>query len=169
MRGLAATTCAALVAHAAAQPAGGTPPAPVLEGNASGVFLNDAGDVLTARHAVTGCRSLFVLKDGRVAEATVRAISSQPELDVAVLRSDIKPYLGATFPRGEALPTATISVFSEAHGPLQRMADRSAVLGNALTVPGAEGLQLLSGAKPGASGSAVLDAGGLLLGVVVER
>ena len=169
MRGLAATTCAALVAHAAVQPAGGTPPAPVLEGNASGVFLNDAGDVLTARHAVTGCRSLFVLKDGRVAEATVRATSPQPELDIAVLRSDIKPYLGATFPRGEALPAATISVFSEAHGPLQRMADRSAVLGNALTVPGAEGLQLLSGAKPGASGSAVLDAGGLLLGVVVER
>lgn len=53
-----------------------------------------------------------------------------------------------------ALPAATIPVFSEAHGPLQRMADRSAVLGNALTVPGAEGLHLLSGAKPGASGAA---------------
>lgn len=164
-RRVAAAACAAAAVFAIAEES----PPRGLEGNASGVFLNEAGDVLTARHAVTGCRSLFVLKDGRVAEATVRATSSQPELDIAVLRSDIKPYLGATFPRSEALPAATISVFSEAHGPLQRMADRSAVLGNALTVPGAEGLQLLSGAKPGASGSAVLDAGGLLLGVVVER
>src|SRR5450830_611907 len=37
-----------------------------IEAQASGVFLNANGDVLTARHAVAGCRSLYVIKDGQV-------------------------------------------------------------------------------------------------------
>ncbi|RQO62971.1 hypothetical protein DBV14_03035 [Variovorax sp. KBW07] len=137
------------------------------EANASGVFLNEAGDVLTARHAVSDCRSLFAIKGGQVAQATV--IAESAELDVAVLRTTLKPYLGATFALADAAPGRSIGVFTEAYAVLQRLPDRAALLSNAMTVPGAEGLQLLSGAKPGASGSAVLGADGLLLGVVVER
>ena len=37
---------------------------------ASGVFINMRGDVLTARHAVSNCPSLFVVKNGQVAPAT---------------------------------------------------------------------------------------------------
>lgn len=141
----------------------GAPP----EANASGVFLNEAGDVLTARHAVSDCRSLFAIKGGQVAQATV--IAESAELDIAVLRTTLKPYLGATFALADAAPGRSIGVFTEAYAVLQRLPDRAALLSNAMTVPGAEGLQLLSGAKPGASGSAVLGADGLLLGVVVER
>jgi len=137
------------------------------EANASGVFLNEAGDVLTARHAVSGCHSLFALKGGHVSQASV--IAESPELDLAVLRTTLKPYLSATLALGDAAPTQSVGVFTEAYAVLQNLPNRSALLSNAMTVPGAEGLQLLSGVKPGASGSAVLGADGLLLGVVVER
>lgn len=158
---LAAATLAAVLSL------GASLPAQAQEVNASGVFLNDEGEVLTARHAVAHCRSLFVLKDGRVVEATVHAMS--PDLDVAVLRSSLKPYLSATFAQTATAPAGSTGVFTEAYGPLQRMPDRASVLSNALTIPGSDDMQLLSGAQPGASGSAVLGAGGLLLGVVVER
>ena len=44
-----------------------------LESQASGLFINAAGQVLTAAHAVTGCASLYALKDGQVRRATVVA------------------------------------------------------------------------------------------------
>ena len=137
------------------------------EASASGVFLNEAGDVLTARHAVADCRSLFALKGGHVSQAGVVAESA--ELDLAVLRTTLKPYLSATLALGDVLPTQSVGVFTEAYAVLKNLPDRAALPSNAMTVPGAEGLQLLSGVKPGASGSAVLGADGLLLGVVVER
>ncbi len=156
---LAAMACAALAGAAHAVPP---------EANASGVFLNEAGDVLTARHAVLDCRSLFALKGAQVAQA--RVIAESAELDVAVLRTTLKPYLHATLAAGGGAPaSASVGVFTEAYTVLQRMPDRASLLSNAMTVPGADGLQLLSGVQPGASGSAVLGADGLLLGVVVER
>ena len=145
----------------------GAPP----EATASGVFLNAAGDVLTARHAVADCRSLFALKGAQVAQA--RVIAESEALDIAVLRTTLTPYLHATLATSERTSAAgSVGVFAEAYAVLQRMPDRTALLSNALTVPavsGAEGLHLLSGVQPGASGSAVLGADGLLLGVVVER
>jgi hypothetical protein len=133
----------------------------------SGVFLNAAGDVLTARHVVEDCRSLYVVKDGRVAPATLLASSRDP--DLAVLSTPLKPYLSATLARTAPANTASMGVFAEAYSVLLRMPDRARLLSNAMTVPGSDGLQLLSGVKPGASGSGVLGNGGLLLGVVVER
>lgn len=134
----------------------------------SGVFLNADGDVLTARHVVAGCRSLYVVKDGKVVMATLRAISS--ELDVAVLATAIKPFLSAVLQRAALPPDRSVAVFAEAYTRLQRMPERHRVLSNAITVPDQDGdLQMLSGVKPGASGSAVLGVSGLLLGIVVER
>lgn len=135
--------------------------------NASGVFLNDAGDVLTARHAVEKCASLFAIKGTQVAQASVLAVSA--EWDLAVLRTTLKPYLHATLASTDAAATGSVGVFAEAYAVLQELPERGALLSNAMTVPGAEGLQLLSGVQPGASGSAVLNSAGLMLGVVVER
>lgn len=137
------------------------------ESSASGVFLNADGDVLTAAHAVSACRSLFLIKGAQVVEATLRAID--PALDLAVLAGTLRPYLSATIAQADLLPSASIGVFAEAYETLQRLPDRAGLLSNAMTVPGAEGLQLISGARPGASGTAVLGADGLLLGMVVER
>ena len=138
-----------------------------LETQASGVFLNTAGEVLTARHAVTGCTRLFAVKDGRVVQARVRAVSG--ESDLAVISTTLTPYLSATLIQTPPSTANSIGVFTEAYGPLQKMPDRARVLSNAITVPSNDGMLLLSGAKPGASGSAVLNGSGLLLGMVVER
>ena len=142
------------------------------EAQASGVFLNANGDVLTARHAVAGCGSLYVVKDARVVTASLRAVSD--ETDVAVLATALKPVLSAVFSRTELPSDRSVAVFAEAYSRLLRMPDRARVLSNAMTVvvtSPTEGrdLQLLSGVKPGASGSPVLGVGGLLLGIVVER
>jgi len=67
--------------------------------NASGFFVDLAGTVLTARHVVNGCQSLYLLKDGRVARAELVAVSD--ESDLALLHSSIKPYLAAVFAAGD--------------------------------------------------------------------
>lgn len=138
-----------------------------LDTHASGVFLNAAGDVLTARHAVATCSTIYAVKDGRVVEAKL-ALANQ-ELDLAVLRTTLKPYLSATLAQTEAHSGSSVGVFSEAYSVLQRLPGRATLVSNAITVPGNDGMQLLSGVKPGASGSAVIGGAGLVLGVVVSR
>eukprot|EP01038_Epipyxis_sp_PR26KG_P019938 gene19938-28225_t len=87
--------------------------------NASGVFLNEAGDVLTARHAVSDCYTLFAVKGAQVSQATV--IAASPALDLAVLRTTLKPYLSATLSRADAAPGRSVGVFAEAYAVLQRL------------------------------------------------
>lgn len=137
-----------------------------LQTNASGVFVNDRGDVLTARHAVASCKSLFAVKDGRVAKATVLAMSETQ--DIAVIGTDLQPYLTATFARTPDTGNGGKPVFAESYEVLQGSKSLRGMMFNALTVPGG-GLSLLSPARPGASGSAVLNGDGLLLGMIVER
>lgn len=152
---------------------------PSLDAHASGFFINANGDVLTARHAVANCGSVYVVKDSRAVRASVTALSQT--LDLAVLGTSLKPYLSATFAQAGLTGSHSIGVFTEAYSVLRRLPDRGRLLSNALTIPlpssgqpaggeaAAGGLQLLSGAQPGASGSAVVGNSGLLLGVVVER
>lgn len=158
-----ALACLPLAVQAAAEP----PPRTGLDTHASGVFLNPAGDVLTAHHAVGSCSTIYVVKDGRVVEAKLGLAG--PELDLAVLHTTLKPYLSATLAQTEARSGSSIGVFSEAYSVLQRLPGRATLVSNAITVPGEDGMQLLSGVKPGASGSAVIGGAGLVLGVVVAR
>lgn len=144
------------------------PDARTLDVNATGIFINDAGDVLTARHAVTGCGSLFVIKDARVARARVLAVS--PDRDLAVVGSTLRPLLAAAFartpPGGGAQP-----VFAAGYDALRRMPDRATAVVNGLTRPGAraDDLTLMLAATNGASGAAVLDQAGRVIGVVTDR
>ncbi|WP_196486795.1 S1 family peptidase [Burkholderia stagnalis] len=155
-------------AASGAQPDGGG--LPLIEANATGVFVNDAGDVLTARHVVAACRRLFVIKDAQVARAEVKAVSA--ERDLAVIGSRIRPLLAARFartPAGGAQP-----VFAAGYEALRRMPDRASALYNGLARPGLPGartgdLTLMLAATNGASGSAVLDAAGLVIGIVTDR
>ncbi|RZL66180.1 MAG: serine protease [Variovorax sp.] len=179
---LACACLAGLSRLAGAQGLGEMPPS--LDAHASSFFINAAGDVMTARHAVANCGSVYVVKDSRTVKASIVAMS--PSLDLAVLGTGLKPYLSATFTQAPATTRYSIGVFTEAYSVLRRLPDRGRMLSNAMTIPaplaatdaavdadGAEaqgaGLQLLSGAQPGASGSAVVGNSGLLLGVVVER
>ncbi|WP_161567852.1 serine protease [Pigmentiphaga sp. H8] len=167
-RAVSVAACAALVSPLAWGQAAVSPRlSATAETHATGVFLNPQGDVLTARHAVEHCRDILAVKDGRVVQARVRAISN--ERDLAVLGTDLVPYLSATFPERARAVEGSAGVFTEAYSVLQRMPQRGSVLSNALTVPGGEDLNLISGVKPGTSGSAVLRGDGLVAGVVVER
>lgn len=166
--GFMATALAALLAMGFAARA--TPVIGGLEAHATGVFINAAGDVLTAHHAVADCGTIFVVKDGRVVRATQGP--SDAGLDLAVLKTTLKPYLAATFVAGPEIKAGRQAVFAEGYNVLQRMPDRARTLFNAFAEPGnpvSEDLSLISSVRPGASGSPVLGAAGLMLGVVVER
>ncbi|WP_144152890.1 serine protease [Paraburkholderia sp. BCC1885] len=140
-----------------------------LESNATGVFVNDT-DVLTARHVVESCQSLFVIKDGQVARATVKAVS--PDHDLAVITSRIRPLLAASFAKTDDV-SASQPVFAAGYEVLGHMTDRADTMYNAFTrdrPAGSAGeFTLISSATNGASGSPVLDQGGLVVGLVTER
>ncbi|VFR16060.1 hypothetical protein BRI6_3260 [plant metagenome] len=137
-----------------------------LSAHASGVFLNADGDVLTARHAVRDCGTLYAVKDATVVLATV--LVEDESLDLAVLGTTLKPYLSATFQKTPNA-SASVPVFAEGYNVLQRMPDRASTVFNGMTVPGQSEISLLSPAQPGASGGPVLGGAGLLMGVIVER
>ena len=101
-----------------------------LESQASGLFINAAGQILTAAHAVTGCASLYALKDGQVRRATV--VARDDARDLALLDTGFKPYLSATF---AATPEGSGGrpVFTEAYGELQRMPARASTVFNGMT------------------------------------
>lgn len=170
--GLVRRLCVA-VGAAVLAPAGAAQALPLgagLEAHATGVFLNSGGDVLTAHHAVSDCGDIFVVKDGKVVRASLAA--SDEALDLAVLRTALTPFLSATFVSGPEVKAGRQAVFAESYNVLQRMPDRARTLFNAFAEPataGNEDLSLISSARPGASGSPVLGAAGLMLGVVVER
>ncbi|MCR6629204.1 MAG: serine protease [Magnetospirillum sp.] len=58
----------------------GLPPRTEFAPNATGFFIDMEGTVLTARHAVEGCRNLYTLKDSRVARAELVAVSKDSDL-----------------------------------------------------------------------------------------
>lgn len=143
--------------------------ATALDVNATGIFINEAGDVLTARHVVAACRSLFVIKDARVARARVKVLGT--DHDLAVVGSALRPLLAAAFahtpPGGGTQP-----VFAAGYDALRRMPDRATAVFNGLTRPGAaraDDLTLLLPATHGASGAAVLDGAGRVIGVITDR
>jgi serine protease Do len=143
-----------------------------LDANATGFFVNDAGDVLTARHVVDTCQSLYLIKDGQLARATIKAVSA--DQDLAVITSKLKPYLAASFIKTPDLSGGR-PVFAAGYEVLRHMQDRSSMMYNALTRHNADEssnngeMTLTSSATHGASGSPVLDQAGLVVGLVTDR
>lgn len=158
---LASWQHAAVLAH----PTSGAS-APDLQAHASGVFLNQDGDVMTAYHAVRDCGAIYAVKDRRVVEAHL--IAADAAQDLAVLATRLTPYLSATLVQSPVTGRPGQPVFVEAYNVLRRMPNRSSTVFNAVTSEDS-GLSLLSSAQPGASGSPVLGSAGLMLGMVVER
>jgi len=61
-------------------------------GLGSGVIINDRGEILTSLHVIEGARKiLLTFADGTQADGTV--ISSQPEIDIAMLSASVLPEL----------------------------------------------------------------------------
>ncbi|HEY3600156.1 MAG TPA: serine protease [Paraburkholderia sp.] len=142
-----------------------------LEPNATGFFVNDGGDLLTARHVVEACQTLFVIKDGQVARASVKAVSH--DKDLAVIASRIEPLLAASFAKRSGL-VGVQPVFAAGYDALMHMPDRQTAMfngfaRNATTDRESGALTLMSSATHGASGSPVLDQAGLVVGLVTGR
>src|SRR5690606_9103530 len=65
--------------------------------DASGMFINEQGGILTAEHAVAPCASVYAVYAGQVSRAELVARDS--EQDLALLRSALVPFLPAVFAR----------------------------------------------------------------------
>jgi S1-C subfamily serine protease len=134
-------------------------------------FVDDAGAMLTARHAVEDCMRVIVSKEGRSVAARVVALSSR--FDLALIKVPKTLGLSAVFPRTVAA-SANDMVFVSAYDKLPDMMRRGGTLGNATVSSGSGGseagyLALDSDVTFGASGSPVLDSRGLVQGVISRR
>jgi S1-C subfamily serine protease len=134
-------------------------------------FVDEAGHMLTARHAAVDCTRMIVAKEGRVVSAQVVALS--PTADLALIKVPKTLGLSAVFPRS-SLPAANDLVFAAAYDTLPAMLTRGGTLANATVVSSFGGgetgnLVIDSNVTFGASGAPVLDSHGLVDGVISRR
>ncbi len=140
------------------------------EKSGTAFFVDDFGDLLTARHAVEDCTQVIVTKEGRTVAAHVVALSSR--VDLALIKAPKTLGLSAVFPQA-VMASANDMVFVSAYDKLAGL-KRGGTLANA-TVSGAPGssqagyLAIDSDATFGASGAPVIDSRGLVEGVISRR
>ncbi|WP_275189442.1 serine protease [Bradyrhizobium sp. CSA112] len=150
------------------------PPEPATiprEKSGTAFFVDDAGHMLTARHAVEDCTRLFVAKEGRIVLA--RTVALSPGFDLALIKVPKTMGLAAVFPRGGAAAVNDM-MFAAAYDTLPGMTTRGGTLANARVTPSYGGseaghLVLDSTVTFGASGAPVLDSRGLVEGVISRR
>jgi S1-C subfamily serine protease len=141
------------------------------EKTGTGFFVDDTGNMLTARHAVEGCTRIVVAKEGRAVAARVVALA--PGVDLALIKVPKTMGLAAVFPR-DVTATVDDMVFAAAYDTLPPMTARGGMLANA-TVARSDGgseagyLAIDSNVTFGASGAPVLDSRGLVEGVISRR
>lgn len=148
------------------------PPEPATlrrEKSGTAFFVDDAGHMLTARHAVEDCARLVVAKEGRVVLA--RTVALSPGFDLALIKAPKTLGLAAVFPRNGAASVNDM-MFAAAYDKLPGMVTRGGVFANATVAPGggeAGHLVIDSTVTFGASGAPVLDSRGLVEGVISRR
>jgi S1-C subfamily serine protease len=150
------------------------PPQPASKGrqlNGTAFFVDDAGNMLTVRHAVENCARVTVFKEGRYVAAKVVAIGSR--FDLALIKVPRTLGLSAVFPR-TAVASPNDMVFAGAYDNLPGLSMRGGVFANA-TVSASLGpaeaghIVIDSPVTFGASGAPVLDRNGLVQGVISRR
>jgi hypothetical protein len=160
----------------AANAAPGTPaPSKPTGSTGSGIIVDDAGHVLTNNHVVKNCKSITVKAIGSDAlAATVNAVD--PKNDLAILRTAYGEPIGtpARF-RSQSKPARLGEETGVIGYPLTGFlsAEPKATFGQISSVAGYNNdytlLQISAPVQPGNSGGPVLDASGLVIGVVVSQ
>ena len=134
--------------------------------SATGVLINEAGDVLTVDHALQGCEQPLVEKAGRVYRAERGAVNRVA--DLAVLHTGIRPLLTARW--AGATPSAGTPVYAQSYQYLATASPEAMRLFYNAIVEGPSHkphqLRLTSPVTRGASGSPVLDSQGQVVGLI---
>jgi putative serine protease PepD len=138
----------------------------------SGVVVADDGTILTANHVIAGATKITVeFFDGTTTSATV--VSKDPTLDVAVLRPASLPEV--VVPAALGGDTGVGAPVVAVGNPLGLADSVSAgvISGLDRTAKTAEGtysglIQFDASVNPGSSGGPLLDARGLVIGIVVS-
>jgi putative serine protease PepD len=138
----------------------------------SGVIVADDGTIVTANHVIAGATQITVtFFDGTTTSATV--VSADPELDVAVLSPASLPEVVVPAALGgEADVGAPVVAVGNPLG-LADSVSAGVVSGLNRTAQTAEGtysglIQFDASVNPGSSGGPLLDARGLVVGIVVS-
>jgi S1-C subfamily serine protease len=134
-------------------------------------FVDGAGHMLTARHAVEDCVRILVTKERWRLDA--RLVATSPRFDLALIKAPRTLGLSAIFPRSVAI-AANDMVFAASYAALGGLQARGGVLANSRVVSSFGGseighLVIDSPVGFGASGAPVLDGKGLIQGVVSRR
>ena len=139
----------------------------------TGVIVNEAGAILTARHVVAGASAIHVtFADGT--EAAAEIVSDEPEHDIAVLATDRAPEVIVPAVLGSS---AGLHVGDEAFAvghPFGLIDSLSAgvISGLDRTMPAADGstlkglIQFDAAVNPGNSGGPLLNRDGQVIGIV---
>jgi len=138
----------------------------------TGFFVNEKGNLMTNAHVVEDCDDAQVkLPDGRTAQATILARSSQN--DLAILKVDLKPTNWARFRSGAQIRLGDpIVLFGyPLAGELTITGNLSTGLVSAMAGPGEDvtRMQISAPVQSGNSGGAVVDQSGHVVGVVVAK
>jgi len=138
----------------------------------SGVIVADDGTIVTANHVIAGATRITVrFFDGTTAQAAV--VSADPKRDVAALRPTSLPDVVVPAALGgDANVGATVVAIGNPLG-LTDSVSVGVVSGLNRTAETAEGtysglIQFDASVNPGSSGGPLLDAGGVVVGIVVS-
>lgn len=137
--------------------------------NGTAFFVDDLGDMLTARHVVDACQHIIVTKEGIALAARVVALSDRA--DLALIKIPETLGLAAVFPRSVEA-AANDMVFAAAYDKLPSLIASGGLLANATVVDSDAGSGILaidSDVTFGASGAPVLDSGARVQGVISRR
>lgn len=151
-------------------PGQGGQPVPVRQGQrrGTGFFITADGTLLTNRHVADGCRALSItLNDGRTIPAELRAVAAHDDIAVLNARTDV-----ASFARFTTAPDLTSDALAivgyPRNSPTPSVATMSSARrGTADLLIGQRFYALPGSARPGHSGSPVLDRAGNVVGMVV--
>jgi len=138
----------------------------------TGVVVADDGTIVTANHVIAGATRITVrFFDGTTAQAAV--VSADPKRDVAALRPTSLPDVVVPAALGgDASVGATVVAIGNPLG-LTDSVSVGVVSGLNRTAQTAEGtysglIQFDASVNPGSSGGPLLDAGGVVVGIVVS-
>lgn len=142
------------------------PTTSVSEKFGTGFFVSDEGYILTNNHVIDGCSSVSTT-DG----TKLSVVSHNDPADLALLKSNIKPPLVATFGRSARVGDAVMAFGFPLPGLLT--SEGNATTGIISALSGLNGdltlIQITAPVQPGNSGGPLVDQHGRVVGVIVAK